>query len=83
MTLWEYRTVPVQWDEQDREWVGLVQKASPDRGTERLIGWERVLAAYGQAGWELVTVLPTGMLYAASLRHALAFFKRPKPEERR
>lgn len=74
MILWEYRTLPVQWDHKARNWVGMVPQAS---GMEPVVGWEAILGLYGAAGWELVTVLPTGMLYASSLQSTLAFFKRP------
>ena len=74
---WEYRVVPVRWDDKAQNWVGLVKKSPPATGTERLIGFEEVLEYYGAAGWELVSVLSSGMRYASSLQEALAFFKRP------
>jgi hypothetical protein len=75
---WEYRVVPVRWDDHEKNWVGLVKQSPPAKGTTRLVGFEAVLEYYGAAGWELVSVLPSGMRYASTLQEALAFFKRPQ-----
>ena len=80
MNQWEYRVVPVRWSDKAGEWVGHVQKTPPKTGIEQIVGWEAILESYGAFGWELVSVMPSGMYLASRLQEALAFFKRPRLE---
>lgn len=77
MNQWEYRVLPVRWDDGKSDWVGHIHRAPPETGIEQVVGWDAVLEHYGAFGWELVSVMPSGMYLASRLQEALAFFKRP------
>ena len=52
MRKWEYNTISIGYDKKYKNWVIEYADQPP------LVGLEAVLEAYGQQGWELVSLQP-------------------------